>query len=185
MILNRSYKNNLKYITFALAITFLLLSVWFVLARPAIPQTKVSSGQTEVLSAKVDKQTMGLLKQTALHMSKLNGGESVGGFPKFEPPKDDKDYKEKIKNRDYSSQDVNDWVKEINNFFQQIIKKNPNMTLEQILQKAGLTSVQIEDFAFKLRIVYVIAQSGQGHGVSETTVKTLGIIMQQLGVTPW
>ncbi|MEK9163635.1 MAG: hypothetical protein AAB261_10025, partial [Chloroflexota bacterium] len=63
--------------------------------------------------------TEGLTKQTALHLSKMQKGKSIGGFPGFEPPDDDERYKRKVKDGEYNAQDVNNWVKEINNFLRQ------------------------------------------------------------------
>ena len=80
-------------------------------------------------TASLASGTEGLLKQTALHLSKMQGVESIGGFPGFEPPDDDEKYKRKIKNSSASGEEVNTWVKEINNFLRQVANKNPGMTL--------------------------------------------------------
>lgn len=79
-------------------------------------------------------------------MSKLQSGNSIGGFPGFEPPHDDDKYRTKIMTRSYTAQDVNDWVREINNFLNQIARKNPNLALEEILKRQGLTQAQVNDY---------------------------------------
>lgn len=127
--------------------------------------------------------TEGLLKQTAAHLSKMQGGESIGGFPGFEPPDDDEKYKQKIKNKNYSAQDVNDWVKEINNFLKQIIEKNPGMTLEEILTKQGLTAEQIEKFILALKDTELMARSMATFGVDTARALALRELLIQLGVT--
>lgn len=129
--------------------------------------------------------TEGLTKQAALHLSKMTGGGSVGGFPKFEPPDDDPKYRSKIKSRSYSGQDANGWVKEINNFLKQIVERNSNMTLEEILQRQRLTPTQIDNFMDALRQAEVAARGMQGYGVTEETASTLQMIMKSLGVIPW
>ena len=63
----------------------------------------VSAPAAQVSEASRAKVTEGLLRQAALHLSKLESGKSVGGFPGFEPPKDDKDYQRKIRERDYNA----------------------------------------------------------------------------------
>ena len=67
-----------------------------------------------VLEARISKRTLGALNQVANHLSKLNQGASVGGFPGFEPPKGDDDYNKKIEEGNFNAQDVNDWIKDIN-----------------------------------------------------------------------
>ncbi|MEK7278771.1 MAG: hypothetical protein AAB427_15575 [Chloroflexota bacterium] len=131
------------------------------------------------------KGTEGLLRQTAEHLSKMQRGASIGGFPGFEPPEDDKEYRDKVKNERYTAQDVNDWVKEINNFLKQIIKKNPRMSLEEILQKQGLTPPQFENLLDALRDTEVTARGMQNYGVTTETAATLRTLMETLGVAPW
>ncbi|MBI5080965.1 MAG: hypothetical protein HZB17_06635, partial [Chloroflexi bacterium] len=128
--------------------------------------------------------TEGLLKQTAIHLSKMEGGVSIGGFPGFEPPDDEK-YKQKIKNKYYSARDVNDWVKEINNFLKQIIEKNPGMTLEEILTKQGVTPTQIGEFMKALRNLKITVEGMDGYGVDPARAKLFVELLLKLGVTAW
>lgn len=178
-------KPNFNPIILLSCLGLALIIGWFgasyfgnLLTTPAINNNAVSQ-------AAVNKQTKGLLKQAALHLSKLNGGLSVGGFPKFEPPDGDESYQHKINEGSYTGQEANHWLKEINNFLRQIIKKNPNMTLEQILQKAGFSASQITNFENNLRDALAIAQSFEHKGVSPVTLETLESLMIQLGVSPW
>jgi len=129
--------------------------------------------------------TEGLTKQTALHLSKMQGGASIGGFPGFEPPDDDERYKRKVKGEGYNAQDVNNWVKEINNFLKQIVKKNPNRSLEKILQKQGLTPSQTDDFLDAIQRTQYVADGMKGHGVNPETVKMLESLMKTLGIPLW
>ena len=115
----------------------------------------------------------------------MNKGASVGGFPGFEPPEDDKKYRSKVNDGNFNAQDVNDWVKEINNFLRQIVQKNPGMTLEEILQKQGLTAEQIANFSDTLRNVEVMARSMKHYGVAPETAETLTALMETLGAVPW
>jgi len=138
-----------------------------------------------VVTARLAPGTEGLLQQTAEHLSKMQGGDSIGGFPGFEPPGDDEKYRRKIKDRDYNPQDVNDWVKEINNFLRQITNKNRGLTLEVILQRQGLNRGQIDSFINTLRDTQATAAGMEGHGVSEATAKTLEALMKVLGVSTW
>jgi hypothetical protein len=138
-----------------------------------------------VAEAKLAPGTTSLVQQTATHMSKMLGGESVGGFPGFEPSDDDPKYQRKIKNRDFNGIDINDWVKEICNFLEQVIEKNPNLTLEQILQEMGLSATQIENFLNDLRTIDLLTKSYKGLGVTEQTVARLTLVMETLGVIPW
>jgi len=135
--------------------------------------------------ARLGKGTQGLLEQTALHISKLQGGESVGGYPGFEPPGDDERYKNKIRDRSYSGEEANDWLKEINNYLKQVVKKNPNLTLEEILQRAGLNQAEIEHFLEALREVHFLAEGLEGSDVTSQSFQTLQTLMEQLGVAPW
>ncbi len=129
--------------------------------------------------------TEGLLKQTALHLSKMEGGASIGGFPGFEPPDDDERYKRKVEKSTATGEEVNTWVKEINNFLRQIANKNPGVTLEKILEKQGLTSEQITSFSNALKDVHLNASTRVGYGVQESTAKTLEELMRLLGVGTW
>jgi len=161
----------------ALAISFPLLY----LRAPQTTFVELPKTSTRYLA----KESEGLLKQTALHLSKMQKGASVGGFPGFEPPDDDERYKRKVKEGEYNAQDVNDWVKEINNFLRQIIDKNPGMTLEKILQKQGLTSEQVKEFLEALRNVHATASGMEGTGVTSETVIVLKSLMDTLGVSTW
>jgi len=129
--------------------------------------------------------TEGLTKQTALHLSKMQKGASIGGFPSFEPPDDDERYKRKVKEGEYNAQDVNDWAKEINNFLRQIADKNPGKTLEEILIKQGLNAKQVDEFLHALRDVHITASGMEGTGVTLETVMALKNIMDTLGVSTW
>ncbi len=129
--------------------------------------------------------TEGLLKQTAAHLSKMQGGESIGGFPGFDPPDDDEKYKQKIKNKNYSPRDVNDWVKEINNFLRQIIEKNPEMKLEEILMKQGLTTEQTRNFILALKDTELAARGMATKGVEASRALALRELLLKLGVTLW
>ncbi len=129
--------------------------------------------------------TEGLLKQTAAHLSKMQGGESIGGFPGFEPPDNDERYKRKVEKSTATGEEVNTWVKEINNFLHQIANKNSGMTLEKILEKQGLSAAQIKDFSDALRNVHAIADGKVGYGVQQTTVDSLTELMKLLGVATW
>ncbi|MFZ1403593.1 MAG: hypothetical protein WAW03_10950, partial [Anaerolineae bacterium] len=115
-----------------------------------------ASAPASVAQASLAPGTEGLLRQTASHLSKLLSGASVGGFPGFEPPGDDDKYRRKIEERSYTAEEVNYWVKEINNFLGQIVKKNPGMSLEEILQKQGLNPEQIVAFIRALRNIHSI-----------------------------
>lgn len=145
----------------------------------------------QVSEARLAPGTEGLLRQTAAHLSKMQRGESIGGFPGFEPPDDDEKYRRRIKEQHITARDVNDWVKEINNFLRQIIKKNSRMSLEEILQtespfgKQGLTPSQIENLLDALRDTEVTARGMQNYGVAPETATTLRTLMETLGVAPW
>ncbi len=139
----------------------------------------------QVHEARLAGGTEGLLRQTAEHLSRMQGGASIGGFPGFEPPDDDEEYRRKIKDKTYDGQDVNDWVREINNFLRQIVKKNPGLTLEEILQRQGLTPGQIDGFVKALRDAHATADGMSGHGVNEATVEMLEGLMKTLGVSTW
>jgi len=127
---------------------FLLLSVALLgaaalslMAVPGLPTSPalLSDGggiapAPPVVEARLGKGTEGQLRQVALHLSKMQGGRSIGGFPGFEPPDDDEEYRRKIQDGTYKAEDVNDWVKEINNFLNQVVKKNPNLSLDEVLR---------------------------------------------------
>ena len=142
-----------------------------------------ASAPASVAQASLAPGTEGLLRQTASHLSKLLSGASVGGFPGFEPPDDDKRYKDKIRNQSYSGEEANYWTKEINNFLSQIVKKNPGSTLQEILQRLGSTSAEIDDFIKALQQTYSTAESMEGYGVNEITVETLKSLLITLGVS--
>lgn len=144
-----------------------------------------ASAPASVAQASLAPGTEGLLRQTAGHLSKMLGGASVGGFPGFEPPGDDDKYRRKIEERSYTAEEVNYWVKEINNFLGQIVKKNPGMSLEEILQKQRLNASQIENFLDALREIEVVARSMQGYGVTSETVTLLRALMETLGIAAW
>ncbi|MBK7203716.1 hypothetical protein [Candidatus Amarolinea dominans] len=144
-----------------------------------------ASAPASVAQASLAPGTEGLLRQTASHLSKLLGGASVGGFPGFEPPGDDDKYRRKIEKRSYTAEEVNYWVKEINNFLGQIVKKNPGMSLEEILQKQGLNPEQIVAFIRALRNIHSITAGMESIGVSGTTTAALAGLMNTLGVSPW
>lgn len=162
------------------ALSLLVLPTLF--ARDAV---RLRAPAAQVSEARLAKGTEGLLRQAALHLSRLESGKSVGGFQGFEPPKDDKEYQRKIRDRAYNAQDVNDWVKEINNFLSQILKKNPGMSLEKILQEQGLTESQVDDFVGALKDLHYTADGMKGSGVSAETVARLETLMEKLRVPTW
>ncbi|MBK7203316.1 hypothetical protein [Candidatus Amarolinea dominans] len=143
-----------------------------------------ASAPASIAQASLAPGTEGLLRQTAGHLSKMLGGASVGGFPGFEPPGDDDKYRRKIEKRSYTAEEVNYWVKEINNFLSQIVKKNPGMSLEEILQ-SRLNPEQIVAFIRALRDMHSIAAGMESIGVSGTTTAALAGLMNTLGVSPW
>jgi len=167
-------------IPIAFASLVLASSFWFVRASPS----STTLYPPPIVQARLGPGTEGLTKQAALHMSKLQSGNSVGGFPGFEPPQDDDEYRAKIQTRSYSARDVNDWVREINNFLNQIARKNPKLTLEEILKQQGLTQAQVNDYLEGLRTTYRIASDMQKSGVRPITVQTLRSVLLELGVTP-
>lgn len=163
---------------------FVALTILFSILYLRAPQiTFVESPTTS--THYLAKESEGLLKQTALHLSKMQGGASIGGFPGFEPPNDDERYKRKVKGEGYNAQDVNNWVKEINNFLRQIADKNPGKTLEEILIKQGLTTLQVKDFLDALRNVELSARNMEHYGVATGTIQLLQTVMKDLGVIPW
>ena len=144
-----------------------------------------ASAPASVAQASLAPGTEGLLRQTASHLSKMLEGASIGGFPGFEPPKDDKEYRRRIKDQDYGPEDVNGWIKEINNFLGQIAKKNTGLTLEEVLQRQGSTPAEIESFGKALQQVHYAARGMSGYGVNPQNVLTLESLMRVLGVVPW
>jgi len=150
-----------------------------------VSQREASGGRGNVVEARLGKGTEGLVKQTALHMSKLLGGEGIGGFPGFEPPDDDERYRKKIRNYSYTGEEANYWIKEINNFLRQIVKKNPGMTLEEILQETGMSAEDMTTYVDSVRNVLTIAESWENRGVTSATIKTLRSLMETFGVQPW
>jgi len=151
-------------------------------AQFALEETARGGSITE---ARLGKGTEALLGQTAAHLSKLLGGESAGGFPGFEPPDDDEQYREKIRNQTYSPEDANHWIKEINNFLRQIVNKNPNMSLEEILKQAGLSQSETQAFIESLQNAHSIARGYSQYGVNPATLKHLEALMEILGVIAW
>ncbi len=149
------------------------------------PAVQVPRSGSSISEARLAKGTEGLLRQTAEHLSRMQRGESIGGFPGLEPPDDDDKYRRKIKDQSYRAEEVNHWVKEINNFLTQIVKKNSGLSLEEILQKQGLTPSQIESFFDALRNAEVMARGMQDYGVTAETATTLRTLMETLGVAPW
>jgi hypothetical protein len=166
------------------ASAILLAGVFVIQSLGASRTLVISAPAVQVSQARLAPGTEGLLRQTAEHLSKMLEGASIGGFPGFEPP-DDEEYRRKIKEQNYSAQDVNDWVKEINNFLGQIAQKNPGLTLREILQRHGLTQSQIENYIAALQRVHYAADGMKGFGVSEKTVETLTSLLKTLGVPTW
>jgi hypothetical protein len=162
--------------------SFILLALFSLLI---IAVTITMLGQGYVAETRLDPGTEGQLRQTATHMSKMLEGTSIGGFPGFEPPDNDEKYQRKIRESEYNGHDVNDWVKEICGYLENIIAKNPNMTLEQVLQKAGLSAKEIEEFLDALRTTHSIASGYRGFGVTEQTIERLTNLMEILEVLPW
>lgn len=161
------------YLTIGLGlIVFFVASYWALTSLPFF-ETRLGVG------------SQALVQQTAAHLSKLSGGISVGGFPPFQPPDNDPRYRNKINNQSYTAEEANYWLKEINNFLQQLVQKNPGMSLEQILAKMGLLPLEIEDFLGTLRAVYSFAESNLSYGVQPETVETLKSLMAILKVLPW
>ncbi len=169
---------------FNLTLLALTLAGAVALSLAASRAVSVSAPAVQVSEASRAETTEGLLRQTAAHLSKMQRGASVGGFPGFEPPDDEK-YRRKIKEQHITARDVNDWVKEINHFLKQIVDKNPGTTLEEILRNQGLTSSQIDQFVVALRNTHTTAEGMESLGVNETTVKMLESLMRVLRVQPW
>lgn len=152
---------------------------------PASRAISVSAPAVQVSEARLAPGTEGLLRQTAAHLSKMQRGASVGGFPGFEPPDDDEKYRRKIKEQNYSAQDVNDWVKEINNFLNEIAKKNPGLSLEEILQRQGLSQVETREFVEAIQGTHNTAKVLSEYGVNPETVKILESLLKTLRVPIW
>jgi hypothetical protein len=168
------------YAVLAAALTIFALTTLY----PYTPSRSIGGGSDpQIAAASLAPGTESLLKRTAEHLSRMQGGVSVGGFSPFKPP-DDK-YRRKIENSDYTPEEVNHWVKEINNFLRQMIDKNPGLTLEEILRRQGLTPDQINNFVTALRNVQATAEGMAGHGLSEATAETLKALMRTLGVSTW
>lgn len=155
----------------------------------AQPQRSASDGRlalgSQAVVASLASGSESLLQQTVAHLSKMQRGHSIGGFPGFEPPENDEKYRRKISNQEYTAQDVNGWVKESNNFLQQLADKNPGLTLEEILHRQGLTQIQIDEFVEALRETQFVARAQVGQGVRSETVETLKTILERLGVALW
>jgi hypothetical protein len=170
---------------FNLALLALALAGTVALSLAASCAICVSAPAVQVSETSRVKVTEGLLRQTALHLSKMLEGASIGGFPGFEPPDDDEKYRRKIKDQTYTAQDVNDWLKQINNFLNQIVKKNPGLTLEEVLERQGLTQIQSQNFIAALQRIHYTADGMKGLGVSEKIVETLASLLKTLGVPTW
>ena len=167
------------------ASVILLVSVFVIQSHGASRAMVVSAPAAQVSEARLAKGTEGLLRQTAEHLSRMQRGESIGGFPGFEPPDDDDKYRRKIKDQSYTAEEVNHWVKEINNFLDQVVKKNPGLSLEKILQRQGLTRAQINNFIEALQEVHYRADLMKGFGVNEETIETLTGLMKTLRIPIW
>jgi hypothetical protein len=145
----------------------------------------ISAPAAPVSQARLAPGTEGLLRRTAEHLSKMHRGESIGGFSGFEPPDDDEKYRRKIKDQTYTAQDVNDWVKQINNFLNQIVKKNPGLSLEKVLQRQGLSQVEIREFVEAIQRTHNLAKVLSEYGVKPETVKILESLLKTLKVPLW
>jgi len=164
------------------AVIVVIATTFFLFAR-LLPLTVVNE-PVKPAPQLMAKESDGLLNVTAEHLSKLQDGASIGGYPPFKPPDDDERYKKKIKDRSYSPQEANDWLKEINNFLRQLTKRHPGMTMEKILQRQGLSQTEVKSFLDALREAYRIADGmSVGGGVSQETVKTLTELLVTLGVS--
>lgn len=165
-------------IPFALALVALAFGI-LLFRAPLLPVTITSE---HVAQARLAPGTEGLTKQAAQHISKLTGGGSVGGLPPFRPPGNDKKYREKIKSRNYSPEEANYWIKELNKFLRQISDKNPDMNMREILTRQGLNELQATEFLAQLREVSTIAEGMSGHGVSPEAARVLLALLSKLGV---
>lgn len=179
MCIPRPCSRATVFIPFALA--FLTLGLTLFLLRATPPTATISS--VPIAQARLAPGTDALLKQTASHLSKLLGGVRVGGFPPFRPPDDDERFKEKIKHRSYNAQEFDYWLKEVNKFLAELAKKNPNMSLREMLAKNGATRAEIDEYLLSLQRVYQLAeQSERVGGVSPLTVDALKALFLRLGV---
>jgi len=149
----------------------------------ARPSTRVNS--TRPLRTGLAKGTEGHLRQVALHLSRMSGGESVGGFPGFEPPEDDEEYQRKVKDGSYTPEEANHWLKEINGLLKWIVRKNPGMSLKEILQRQGLSPAKVDHFIRVLQRTHYMADGMKGYGVQIETVEGLESLMKTLGVATW
>lgn len=188
VVVHRTHFNAalLSLVLFAAIATGLVLAYNLALsARVTSYSRDAALPAMQISQAARGKTTKGLLRQIALHLSKMQGGESVGGFPGFEPPDDDEHYENEIRNQSYSGERVNYWTKEINNLLRQIADKNPGLTLGEILQRAGQKPADIKSFMDGLRNVHAMVESWEGYGVTPETVESLNALMKGLGVAPW
>jgi RHS repeat-associated protein len=146
--------------------------------------------------ARLDDRSTGSLKNVASHLSRMLGGESVGGFPGFEPPDpDDDDYRRKVEERSYRPRDVDDWVRDINKHLRELIARNPGKTLEELLQEYWRStdpSLSMQEITTRtnhyldsIRTVQTIAESQTTIGVSEVNIDILKGLTEMLGVVPW
>jgi len=161
----------------------MVIAFSLMLYQPVMSSLEVAGSARPPLAARLAPGTDALLQQTAAHLSRMQRGASIGGFPAFEPP-DDK-YRRKIENEAYTARDVNDWVGDINNFLRQIADKNPGLTLEEILQRHGATPGQIKEFLDALRAVQATTEGMEGYGVTTETAQTLKSLLELLGVSLW
>jgi hypothetical protein len=179
--INPSTALRTSWMLFAAVAALSLLVLPTLFARDAV---RLPAPAAQISEARLAQGTEGLLRQTAAHLSKLQGGASVGGFPGFEPPDDDR-FKDKIRNQSYGGEEANYWGKEINNFLRQIVDKNPGLTLEQMLQRAGLQPAEIKSYLDALRNVHRTIEGLADYGVNQSTIETLEDLMRVLGVVPW
>ncbi len=188
--MNVSARRNVPIVCFAallgLAVAGLTVVIAPVIGRSAgVGYTIRAEGASSASLTRLAPGTKKLLRQTAEHLSRMQGGVSIGGFPPFKPPEDDERHREKIKNRAYSPEEANHWLGEMNNFLRQIADKNPGMTLEEILLKQGRSPAEIENFLNAIREARVTADGMSGYGVQAETAETLESLMQMLEVSSW
>jgi hypothetical protein len=169
----RQFSHGVAAIALATAILFVALflrasSITFV-ESPTAPQLMA-------------KESEGLLRVAAEHLSKLQGGASIGGFPGFEPP-DDERYKRIVKNASYTGEEANTWLKEIINYLRQLIKLYPGKTLAEILGRHGLSEAEIKSFTDALRLAYTNAVRLSNDGVRAETITALQELLPALGVS--
>ena len=189
MFFNPTSRNDQRLGTHLLllmaVVASLYVAVTWTASQARRTQQEALAGGGSASHARLGAGTESLLGQTAAHVSKLLAGESVGGFPGFEPPDDDEHYRSKVRNQSYSGEEANTWLKEINNFLRQVIDKNPNLTLKEILGRMGWQQSEINEFVIALRNTHSIARAWKGIGVTPTTLETLETLMKTLGVIPW